>query len=206
MAGRKEKLMGHEYDGISEYDNPTPGWWHMFFIASVFYSAVYIAFWHFSPVAWSTPQALASDERAYYGRLFADLGELDHDAPTMVRLMQDQKWMAFGQSIFVANCAQCHAADGSGINGANLTDDRWINVRKIEDIFGIVSEGVAAKGMPAWKNRLGENERVLVASYVASLRNTPRQGRAAEGEPIGPWPAPDAGASAGPGEVDLASR
>ncbi|MFN7337509.1 MAG: cbb3-type cytochrome c oxidase N-terminal domain-containing protein, partial [bacterium] len=29
------RILDHEYDGIREFDNPTPGWWHAIFFASV---------------------------------------------------------------------------------------------------------------------------------------------------------------------------
>ena len=31
----EERLMDHEYDGIQEYDNPTPGWWNLVFFLSI---------------------------------------------------------------------------------------------------------------------------------------------------------------------------
>ena len=31
-------LLDHEYDGIREYDNPTPGWWVMLFILTIIFS------------------------------------------------------------------------------------------------------------------------------------------------------------------------
>lgn len=187
MSRHEERLLDHEYDGISEYDNPTPGWWHFIFLGSVLFSAIYAAFWHSSPMSWTPYEALAADEKAYYGRLFKDLGDLQPDEPTMVKLMADQKWMAFGGSLFAANCSQCHASNGSGITGPNLTDDRWINVKKLADVYAVISEGVGTKGMPAWKNRLGLNERILVSSYVASLRSNPVPGKAPEGEHVDPW-------------------
>ena len=30
----EEELLSHNYDGIQEYDNPIPGWWHMIFLGS----------------------------------------------------------------------------------------------------------------------------------------------------------------------------
>jgi cytochrome c oxidase cbb3-type subunit 3 len=204
MSSRKERILEHAYDDIHEYDNPTPGWWHLFFLGSIAFSALYAAFFHGSRLSWTPQEVLDSDRQAYYGVLFKELGTLQPDEPTMIRLMQDEKWMAFGSTIFSANCAQCHGADGSGINGANLTDDRWINVKKLTDVFTVISEGVGTKGMPSWKNRLGDNERILVASYVANLRKTPVKGRNPEGEVIPPWNAPSAAAEA-PGTA-LTSR
>lgn len=192
----KERLMDHAYDGITEYDNPTPGWWHFIFLGSVLFSALYAAFFHGSRLSWTPQSVLESDKQAYYGRLFKDLGNLEADEPTMARLMSDDKWMAFGSTIFTANCAQCHGSSGAGINGPNLTDDHWINVKKLPDVYAIVSEGVGTKGMPAWKNRLGQNERILVASYVAKLRQSPVPGRAPEGEVIPPWDTGSSSASA----------
>lgn len=189
MSNRnEEQILDHNYDGIQEYDNPTPGWWHLLFIGSVVFSAFYAVFYHSSPLSSSIEDHLARAQQAYYSRLFADLGELSPDEPTMLRLMADQKWMSFGGTLFAANCAQCHGADGSGINGANLTDEHWINVKRLPDLYTVITNGVSIKGMPAWNIRLGQNERILVASYVASLRGSPRTGRPAEGEVIPPWP------------------
>ena len=195
MSKREERLLDHEYDGISEYDNPTPGWWHALFLGSIVFSVFYVAFFHSSPLAWTHVDVLEGEKEAYYGRLFKDLGDLKPDEPTMVRLIQDEKWMTFGSSIFAVNCAQCHGSNGAGINGPNLTDNHWINVKAMADVYTIVSEGVGAKGMPAWKNRLGENERILVAAYVATLRGSPKPGREPEGEPIPPWTQPAADAT-----------
>jgi len=189
MSKRREPgLLDHEYDGIREHDNPTPGWWHMLFLGSVAFSIIYVMFWHFSELA-STPHTrLARAEQAYFKQLFAELGELKPDEKTMVGLMQDAKWMAFGGALFAANCAQCHGAQGGGINGANLTDDSFINVKSLTDLFRVVNEGVSAKGMPAWNTRFSQNEQILVAAYVATLRGTNKPGRGAEGSPIPPWP------------------
>ena len=187
MSSRKERLLNHSYDGIQEYDNPTPGWWHMLFIGSVLFSAVYGAFWHFSELAWMPKDALAREQQKYYKLLFADIGELNADAATMKQYMGEADWMSFGRSIYASNCAQCHGSEGNGINCPNLTDDHWINVKQVTDLYTIVTNGVASKGMPAWNARLSQNERVLVAAYVATLRGTLKPGRQPEGDVIPAW-------------------
>jgi len=52
----KDFLSDHEYDGIREYDNPTPGWWHAIFIATIAFSFFYFVYWEMNPRA-STPQS-----------------------------------------------------------------------------------------------------------------------------------------------------
>ena len=45
MSWTRNELTGHEYDGISEYDNPTPSWWHLIFLASVVFSVFYFTYY-----------------------------------------------------------------------------------------------------------------------------------------------------------------
>ena len=54
--------------------------------------------------------------------------------------------------------------------GPNLTDDYYRNVKKITDIPDVIRDGGANGSMPAWRTRLHPNEIVLMAAYVAGLR------------------------------------
>ena len=92
--------------------------------------------------------------------------------------------------VYKTNCVSCHGADGTGLVGPNLTDEYWKNVRKVEDIAKVISEGAANGAMPAWQNRLShQNQIVLTAAYVASLRDSPKTGKppVAEAKVIPPW-------------------
>ncbi len=186
---RHEHLMDHEYDGIREYDNPTPGWWHLIFLGSVVFSVFYYAYWEFSPLASSPEQAWAARQNAETQRLFAGIGEVTADDAGVRMLMRDEKLMNYAQGMYVGNCAQCHAKDGGGINGSNLTDDSYKNVKTLGDLVTVITNGAANGAMPAWRNNFTEKERVLLAAYVARLRGTtPANARQAEGERIDPWP------------------
>lgn len=185
-----DELTGHNYDGIQEYDNPLPGWWKMLFVGSIVYSAIYMYYYHNGQVNRTIHadynRAVAANMRLQ----FEEIGELQPDQATILKYMQDEKWVTFGESVFSTHCTSCHGALGQGKVGPNLTDDLWKHVKSVEDIAKVVTDGAANNAMPAWQTRLHPNEIVLVSSYVASLRGTnPGSGKPPiDGEkPIPPW-------------------
>lgn len=186
----EKNLLDHEYDGIREYDNPTPAWWHLFFIASIFFSLFYFAYYTFSPMAFTVQEKWDRRQVAEYKRIFGALGELKADEPTIQKMMGNGQMLAIAKGIFEGNCAACHAKDGGGINGVNLTDDAYKNIKRLADFYTVITKGANIGAMPAWENRLSQNERVILAAYAASLRGTtPAVPKAPEGETIPPWPA-----------------
>jgi cytochrome c oxidase cbb3-type subunit 3 len=193
---RIPQVLDHEYDGIREFDNPTPGWWHLIWVVSMVFSFFYILFWHFSPLADTAESAWAKNQTREYKKLFGTLGELKADEPTIIQMMSNNQLQQVAQGIFETNCAACHAKDGGGINGVNLTDDTYKNVKKLDDVYAVITNGANNGAMPAWRNRLSENERIIVAAYVAKLRGTtPKAPRGAEGEIIPAWPTAGADAA-----------
>ncbi|MCO6048021.1 c-type cytochrome [Aeoliella sp. ICT_H6.2] len=186
-----ELLSSHNYDGIQEYDNPTPGWWNWLFIATIAFAPFYILWFH-SP---TEPHNLeAQYDAAYAANMKLKFGDIQMQ-PTeaeLVKYMHDEEWVGVGAATFATHCKQCHGAKGEGIvgSGPNLTDERYINVKKIEDIAKVIQEGAKNGAMPAWGNRLHPNEVVLAAAYVASLRGENLDGKPAEGDEIPPWPEP----------------
>lgn len=187
-----ENLTGHNYDGIQEYDNPTPAWWTWMFLATILYAFVYGLFMILGGNA-IAPKGFY--ERASVEALklqYGQLGTLQPDSATLLRLGSDEKWRKVGASIFASNCASCHGMDASGIVAPNLTDNYAINLKKIEDIVDVVANGRKNGAMPAWVNRLLPVEQILVSSYVATLqgKNLPSAGgRPAEGLEVPPWEA-----------------
>lgn len=189
MAKIDSKLTEHEYDGIREYDNPTPGWWHLIFLGTVGFSVLYIMFWHLNPLAKSPEEAWQAEKVAENKRIFGKFGELKPDQATILSLMGNAQMQDIAASMFQTTCASCHAKDGGGINGVNLTDDAYKNIKKIEDIYTVITNGANNGAMPSWRNTFSVNERVLLASYVASLRGTkPASPKPPEGEIIPAWP------------------
>jgi len=182
-------LLDHEYDGIREYDNPCPKWWHTIFLGTFVFSVFYFAFFHLGTFGWTAAEAHQAAQARVQAALFSKIGELQPDAPTLVKYMHDDEWMAWASSVFSQHCASCHGANGEGGVGVNLTDDYYKNIKQITDIPNVLKNGANNKSMPAWGVRLSQNEITLLSAYVASLRGKNLVGpRGAEGEQIPPWP------------------
>ena len=76
-----------------------------------------------------------------------------------------------GETVFLDNCAACHAEDGTGdrYQGApNLTDAIWLYGGSVDDITYTVTNARFGV-MPSWTSRLSEAEIRAVASYVHGL-------------------------------------
>lgn len=192
MASRETDstlIAGHEYDGIQEFDNPTPAWWHTLWLGAIVFSIFYFWLSLGSPWFVHQKQRLAAAQQRAVAEKFGEYGELTDTVEDIYLLQQNPDLMAYAASIFAGNCTSCHAAEGRGNVGPNLRDDYYKNVKTITDIPNVIRNGANAGAMPAWGNRLHQNEIILMAAYVASLRGL-EGGKAPEGEPIAPWPDP----------------
>lgn len=187
-AAEPDSVLDHQYDGIQEYDNPTPGWWNLIFILSAVWAAGYWVRYELNSTPPTIHQDWENDVAEVNKTLFAKLGKLQPDEQTLLTLGSNPDWMRVGEAIFRANCVACHGRNGQGDVGSNLTDDSYKNVKVITDIPVTIANGANNQAMPAWKGKLNDNELILVASYVASLRGQNLPGRAPEGEKIAPWP------------------
>jgi len=184
-------LTGHNYDGIEEYDNPTPGWWTWIFILSILFSVVYFFFVTLADGRLSPTEFYRRDVAADTQRMFAMLGDLKPDAATILKYSRDTGWTQYGEGVYKSNCTACHGADGQGLSGPNLTDGQFMHVKKVDDIYDVVTKGRNNGAMPPWP-KLTMNDRILVSAYVASLRGKNLPGpRPPEGTAIAPWSVPE---------------
>ena len=96
-----------------------------------------------------------------------------HDvAPRLKRLTRSQRK---GEKLFQANCAFCHAADGTGKNWIgsflephprNLRDAQFMSRTTRKHFVNVVREGLPNTSMPAWKDVLAPRDIEAVADYV----------------------------------------
>jgi cytochrome c oxidase cbb3-type subunit 3 len=168
-----EVMMDHEYDGIRELDNNLPPWWVWMFYVTIVFAAVYLVYYHVLPYGMSQEEQYlaevqqADEDKAAY--LAAAKNLVDE---SNVEYLADASDLNAGKKIFVEKCQQCHAADGGGGVGPNLTDAYWLHGGSMQDIFKTVKYGVPTKGMIAWESQLRPVEMAQVSSYIKSLEGT----------------------------------
>lgn len=177
----RDKLIEHSYDGIQEYDNPMPQWWVTTFWITIVFSIFYYLNLGNTGVGQGREAEYAADMAAF--RAAHPTGGGGGDAAALLAVAKRPKEVAEGKTVFVAKCAACHAADGGGIIGPNLTDNAWLHGGTIDSIYATVNNGVLAKGMPAWGKLLKDDEMREVVAYVWTLRGTlPAKPKAPEGQ------------------------
>lgn len=180
MAAPPDELLAHNYDGIEEYDNPLPKWWVYMFYACILASIVYVPYYHFGPGELPR-ERWAEDMTQWWAQhpppQLASAAELE-------QMAADPSFVAAGQSIYAVRCVACHAADGGGLVGPNLTDDFTIYGQDRDKIVGVIFHGTP-NGMLAWKDQLSLTEIYQVGAFVHSLRGTtPAQAKPPQGVPI----------------------
>jgi len=96
------------------------------------------------------------------------------NAPTNIQPTATLDEMASAKKIYLDNCAKCHKEDGTGgkvvIEGKTLKADNLTseNIKKDDDeeIFGHIKEGIIDEGMPAFKNKLSDEEIKNVVKFI----------------------------------------
>jgi cytochrome c oxidase cbb3-type subunit 3 len=80
--------------------------------------------------------------------------------------------IAEGQFLYTKmNCVGCHAHGGGGM-GPPLMDDEWRYGGRIDQIAATIAEG-RPNGMPAWRDKLTDDQIWKLAAYVRTLSGQP---------------------------------
>ena len=171
----------HFYDGIEEHDNHLPRWWLLTLWAAIFFGFAYWMFFHTFAIG-ELPRA-AFDREMKARALIAVAAEetVVVDDAALLALTKDAGVVESGRGVFMSSCLPCHGDKGQGIVGPNLTDNHWIHKDTPTGLLTVISEGVAAKGMPAWQPSLGAARVRDATVYVLTLKGTNVAGKAPEG-------------------------
>jgi cytochrome c oxidase cbb3-type subunit 3 len=176
-------LLDHDYDGIQELDNDLPPWWKYGFVLTVIVAFIYVGYYHAAGgpsqvEEYHAAVAKGEEEKAAY--LAKSANNVDENTVTVIT---DAGELAGAENIFQTACAACHAKDGGGTVGPNLTDDYWLHGGSIKDIFKTVKYGWPDKGMKSWKDDYSPKQIAAITSYVKSLKGKPTLApKAAQGD------------------------
>jgi cytochrome c oxidase cbb3-type subunit 3 len=179
----KDIMFDHDFDGIKELDSKIPPWFAWLFIITIIFAAYYMIDYHVIGSGQVMQEEYAEEVRIALleKEVLIKSGAFVNEET--VTQLTDVSALDAGKNIFQTNCIACHAADGGGIVGPNLTDDYWIHGGGIKNVFKVIKYGVVEKGMIAWQTQLNPNQMQEVASYVLSLHGTtPAAPKQPEGE------------------------
>lgn len=184
ISEEKDIALEHQFDGITELDNPTPGWFMFLFYGTIIFGVIYLFNYHV--FHWGMMQ----DQEYVVEMKQADIAKkafLSKAANAVdennVKLVTDGATLASGAATFKANCVACHGDHAQGVVGPNLTDEFWLHGGKIGQVFKTIKYGVLDKGMPTWEKTLSPKQIADVANYVVSLKGShPANPKASQGE------------------------
>lgn len=183
----KDLLIEHEYDGITELDNPVPNWFNILFYGTIVFGFFYFITYHVAGWGKLQDQEYAAEvkrakiEKAAY--LAKSANNIDENS---VKENADASVVSAGEAVFKTNCVACHGDKGQGVVGPNLTDEYWLHGGKINNIFKTVKYGIPEKGMISWEKTLSPKQISDVSNYILSLKGSnPPNPKAPQGEKEG---------------------
>ena len=172
----------HVYDGIEEHDNRLPRWWLATLWGAIVFAVGYWAYFETFAVGLSPRGEFDAEMAAIAARETAaaeKAGAVDDDQ--MLALSKDAAVVERGKVVFQSTCLACHAAEGQGLVGPNLTDNAWLHGGRPTDILAVVADGVVAKGMPAWKPALGPEKVKDVTAFLLTIKGKNVPGKEPQG-------------------------
>lgn len=176
LKDEQQFLLDHDYDGIQELDHPLPNWWLAILYGTIVFSIFYAGY-YLTGVGpglrdeLNVALAQIDSKKAEAAAAAPANGGLTNEA--LIAAAADPTKVAAGKAVFDGKCAACHAPDGGGLIGPNLTDDHWLHGSGSPvDIAGVVRDGVAEKGMPPWGPVLTPEELFDVTAFIRSLHGT----------------------------------
>jgi cytochrome c oxidase cbb3-type subunit 3 len=177
----RDEDMGHEYDGITEFDNDLPPWWKYGFYFTIVFAIGYLGYYHVAKAG--QLQTAEYETEMQQAALLVSTEPDDPNKLTTYTALTAPADLSAGKSIYTTNCAPCHGANAEGKVGPNLTDEYWLHGGEINQVYKTIKFGVTSKGMVAWKGKLAGKQILQVSSYIQSLQGSkPANAKEPQGE------------------------
>lgn len=182
---------GHEWDGITELNNPMPRWWLWTFYLTIIWGIGYVIAYPAWPlINGATPGLLGYSSRAEVAKDIAAVNAENAPLNAKIESLElaaiagdaevGNYAISAGGAVFRTFCIQCHGSGAAGVEGyyPNLRDDDWLWGGDIESIYTTISHGIRAdedddthlSDMPVFgDDYLSEEEIAQAAQFVLSL-------------------------------------
>lgn len=166
------KTMGHEWDGIQEYNNPLPKWWFYMFLIAVIFAIYYLIYFpgvgsfkgagKWTSIEQYNKEMQMSQEK--YRAVYAQFKNM-----SIEDISKNSEAMQIGRHLFNTYCIVCHGSDAKGAKGfPDLTDNDWLWGGDPEIIKETIKSGRIGVMAP-WGDVLGLEGVTDVAHYVLSI-------------------------------------
>lgn len=183
-----QETTGHEFDGITELENPLPAWWFYMFTLSIVWGVGYLIFYpglgnYAGLLGWTQVEQHSQRVAAADARYSAIREQ--YLAVPVEQLAADPAANKMGARMFQNNCAQCHGADARGSYGfPNLTDADWQWGGSPDSIHATLVNGRNA-AMPGWEGVIKDAGILQISHYVRSLSGLEHEAAdATAGQPL----------------------
>lgn len=83
-----------------------------------------------------------------------------------------------GSAVYKEKCSMCHGPDGKGfaaIKTPNMTDPKWQASVSDKEMMEVIKNGKKGTPMPAFADKLKDDEIQAVAKYVRSLDSSKKK-------------------------------
>ncbi len=142
-----QETTGHEWDGITELNNPLPRWWFGLFIITIIFSGAYLYLYpglgsYQGSLGWSQVGAFEQAKEAAEQdqlKVFSAYQDL-----SIEELASNPNANGTGARLFANNCSTCHGSVGQGALGfPNLADQDWLYGGSPDQILSSIKNGRA---------------------------------------------------------------
>ena len=177
----KHLLLDHSYDNIQELNHPLPSWWNTIWGISIVFAVGYFAYYQLMDGP-SLKEEFDVEFKAVVARQNEfKKRESAFDGNYYSKIVSDDG-VKKGKDVYEMNCLPCHAEEGMGDVGPNLTDDHWLIAKGTPDtIYTVVFNGSEANGMPIWSEMISKDEIYQAVAYVMTFKNTFKKGKEPQG-------------------------